>query len=379
MSVKLLRAASRGSCLIALCMLPYGVTRAAQDCELNGERVNPDNGSTYAGKTGVMKCVDRETRKFLREEEYRNGRAIGYRKSVDFSGNVSVGTYNEQGNRDGEFKQFDPEGTLIAEERYANGDTVGMQTYYHKNKQVRRRSFNEPRKGSLASIEYNDRGQLMQLRCADKSLLGEDRGLCGFDGRIADVMLHNAKGDVVAKARYENGKRLSLTAFDAQGAVARSEEAQGERRTLREHFPDGPLRLETVVTGNRKESERELAKSGQPLRETRWQDGRMTEETLWYLNGQQKSKTRYEREGNRVLVKAEEFWDNGKMRARTVRDERRSFVGMQQSFNESGALESEATYEQGKLTRKKNYKDGKLVLDEEYFEDGSRKSMRKGD
>ena len=363
--------------LTACCLFWCATAHAAQDCELNGQHVNPDNGATYAGKTGIMKCVDRETRKFLREEEYRNGRAIGYRKSVDFSGNTSVGNYNEQGNRDGEFKQFDADGTLIAEERYANGSTVGVQTYFHKNKQVKRRSFSEPGKGSIASIEYNDRGQLMQLRCADKPLLGEDRALCGFDGKVADVTFYSAKGDVAGQARYENGKRLSMTAFNTQGAVARSEEAQGDRRIARENFPEGSLRLETIIVGNRKESERELAKSGQPVRETRWQDGWKSEETLWYLNGQQRSKTRWERDGNQVLVKAEEFWDNGKIRARTVRDERRGPVGLQQTFNDAGVLESELTYDQGKLTRRKNFKDGKLVLEEEYFEDGSRKSVRK--
>ena len=62
---------------------------------------------------------------------------------------------------------------------------------------------------------------------------------------------------------------------------------------------------------------------------------------------------------------------------RTVRDERRNYVGVQQTYSESGALESESTYERGTLVRKKSYKDGRLVSVDEYFEDGSRKSMRK--
>ena len=154
---------------------------------------------------------------------------------------------------------------------------------------------------------------------------------------------------------------------------------KGDRRVLREHFPDGPLRLETVVVGKMKQSERELAKSGQPVRETRWQDGRIAEQTEWYLNGQQKSRTRWERDGSPALVKIEEFWDSGRIRARTVQDERRNFIGVQQRYAESGVLESERTYEKGTLTRRRDYKDGRLVLDEEYFEDGSRKSVKKGD
>src|SRR5687768_512549 len=173
---------------LGLAWLAAGIVHAAVlDCELNGQSVNPANGSTTAGKTGIMKCVERETRKFSREEEYRDGKAMGYRKSVDFNGNVSVGHYNDQGNRHGEFKQYAPDGTLLSEERYSNSNLIGAQIYYHPNRQVRRRSFSEPPKGTLASIEYNDRGQLSALRCADKPLLGDDRALCGFDGKVAEV------------------------------------------------------------------------------------------------------------------------------------------------------------------------------------------------
>jgi antitoxin component YwqK of YwqJK toxin-antitoxin module len=365
---------------IAAASLAVSLAQAAVlDCELNGESVNPSHGGTTAGKTGIMKCVDRETRKFVREEEFRDGKRIGYRKSVDYKGNVTVGGYNEQGNRDGEFRQYAPDGTLLSEERYSNADATGLQVFYHPNRQVRRRTFAEPRKGTLASVEYNDQGQLTQLRCAEKPLIGEDRALCGFEGKVSEVTFHNAKGEVTGQARYENGKRLAMTAYGRQGTVAQSEEAQGDRRVVRQHFPDGPLRLETVIVGKMKQSERELAKSGQPLRETRWQDAYVAEEKHWYLNGQPKSRALWERDGSQALVKTEEFWDNGKIRARTVQDGRRNFIGVQQRYNEAGALESERTYDKGKLTHRKDYKDGRLVLDEEYFEDGSRKSVRKGD
>ena len=361
---------------VALCA---GNALALRDCEINGQHVNPDNGSTYAGKTGIMKCRDRDSGKLVLEEEYRDGRAIGYRKMVDFQGNTVIGNYNERGNRDGEAKRYDADGVLVAEERYIDGSTAGVQTAYHKNKQIRRRSFDEPRKGTLASLEYNERGQMSELRCADKPLLGDDRVLCGFDGKISDVTLYNGKGDIIAKARYENGKRLATEVFAKPGVVARSEEVQGERRVTRQNFAEGPLRLETVTVGDRRESEQEYARSGQPVRETRWQDGRTSEEKLWYLNGQPRRTTRWEHDGSRVLAKSDEFWDSGKLRARTVRDERRGYVGLQQAFNEDGTPESESLYENGVLVSRKGYKNGRLVLEEEYFEDGSRKSVRKAE
>src|SRR5688572_29826292 len=199
---------------LALAWTAAGIAHAAVlDCEMNGQPVNPSHGGTTAGKTGIMKCVDRETRKFAREEEYRDGKRMGYRKSVDFNGNVSVGHYNEQGNRHGEFKQYAADGMLLSEERYENSDATGLQVYYHPNKQVRRRSFAEPKKGTLAAIEYNDRGQVTQLRCAEKPLLGDDRRLCGFDGKVSEVTFYSARGEVAGQARYENGKRLAMTAY----------------------------------------------------------------------------------------------------------------------------------------------------------------------
>src|SRR5581483_4353878 len=97
------------------------------------------------------------------------------------------------------------------------------------------------------------------------------------------------RGDVVAKQRYASGKPVAVASLNSGGAVTRSEEAQGDRRVVRENFPDGKLKLETIIAGGYKQSERELAQSGQPVRETRWQQGRMAEETLWYLNGQLRS------------------------------------------------------------------------------------------
>lgn len=356
--------------IAVFCAFPVAAF-AVQDCEINGQHVNPANGSTTEGKTGIMKCRHRDSGKLVREEEYRNGRPVGYRKFIEFSGDTIVANYNERGNRDGESKRSDATGTLLAHERYVDGSTAGVQTYFHKNSRVKRRSFDE-RGRSLASIEYNEKGQLTELRCADKPLLQEDRKLCGFD-QPANLDFHNSRGDIVAQARYENGKRVAIKTFSGSGTVARTEDVKGERMVTRSHFAEGPLRLETTSVGNRKEHEREYAVSGQAVRESRWLDGRLSEETLWYLNGKPKSKTRWQRDGAQVLVGLEEFWDNGQIRARTVRDERVGYVGVQQGFDDAGALIEEEMYEKGVLTRRKSYKGGRLVLDEQYYPDGSRK------
>jgi hypothetical protein len=47
----------------------------AARCDLNGVEVNTDNGSTTAGKSGILKCY--RDGKPWREQELRNGEYIG--------------------------------------------------------------------------------------------------------------------------------------------------------------------------------------------------------------------------------------------------------------------------------------------------------------
>ena len=74
--------------IAVFCAFPVAAF-AVQDCEINGQHVNPANGSTTEGKTGIMKCRDRDSGKLVREEEYRNGRPVGYRKFIEFSGDTA--------------------------------------------------------------------------------------------------------------------------------------------------------------------------------------------------------------------------------------------------------------------------------------------------
>ena len=50
---------------------------AVQVCELNGASVNPNNGSTTAGKSGLMRCREGDAGPVVREQELRNGVFMG--------------------------------------------------------------------------------------------------------------------------------------------------------------------------------------------------------------------------------------------------------------------------------------------------------------
>jgi YD repeat-containing protein len=103
------------------------------DCSLNDESVSPNHGGTTAGKTGLMRCVDRETRVLARETEYRDGRTIGV--SRWYRGGVLQREHSvdERGNRDGVAREWNTHGVLVSERRYAGGDGVGLHREWYQD------------------------------------------------------------------------------------------------------------------------------------------------------------------------------------------------------------------------------------------------------
>ena len=119
------RLAARLALATSLALLFAGATaaRAAQDCELNGQPVNPANGGETARKTGVLRCKDPHTGRVMRESTYDSGQELGLART------------------------------------------------FHPHGRLRRAAYRADRGGERAVAEFNARGQLIFLRCADKPLL----------------------------------------------------------------------------------------------------------------------------------------------------------------------------------------------------------------
>jgi hypothetical protein len=98
---------------------------AIQRCELNGESVNPNNGHTTAGKSGVMRCTDEDGQVRRRDQTLRDGRFVGPVVVVLADGERREYSVNERGNRHGLARTFDGKGTLRKEENLDNGSNVG--------------------------------------------------------------------------------------------------------------------------------------------------------------------------------------------------------------------------------------------------------------
>jgi len=391
-----LKKSVQGLVLLFACVLASPWAHAVQDCEVNGESVNPNNGNTTAGKTGIMRCKDRDSGQLVREQELQGGKFMGLMRYYQNGKLQREFSENERGNRHGRARDFAPDGQVLRDSVYDNGTEAGLARSFHPNGQLRRIVFYGPRAGGSleqAYAEFNDRGQLQALRCGDKPLLAapaDDARWCGFSGGASKVELFSSKGVLSGSSSYLAGKRIRHETLGENGKPDYLDEVSGSTRIER-HFNNAGVKrreiqwkLDSEIPRNSlKEREQEFADSGTLTRDRQWSAGKLVIDQSYYLNGQLRSKNEFGGEGDNAWLQATDYFDNGKV-SRTGRYSagnryRQLPLGTHQRFNEAGRLVAESVYDdRGSITREKTWdNDGKLLSDEAVFEDGSRKAYSK--
>jgi antitoxin component YwqK of YwqJK toxin-antitoxin module len=380
------RPAALAAALLAL--LPLGA-QAVQDCELNGQSVNPANGNTTAGKTGLMRCTDRDSGELVREQQLQNGVFMGLVRHYEKGKLLKEHSVNARGNMEGPAREFLPAtGRLLREAVYDDGHETGLTRSFHPNGQLRRATFYaEP--GERAYAEFTERGQLSGLRCGDKPLLApaaDDARLCGFVGSTpSQVELFDGKGTLRTRLAYLAGKRVRSEELYDNGKPSMQDEISGTQRLERRWSSEGVKRREIVYLllerGAIKRREQEFSEKGLLVRDQRWSAaGEPLSDESYYLNGQPRSKAVYGEGTEARTVEVTEFHDNGERAAlgrfAVVSRFRQVPIGLHQRFNDSGKLRAESSYDdKGRVTRERSWdEDGKLERDDEVFEDGSRKA-----
>ena len=368
-----------------------GTAHAVQDCELNGEHVNPANGNTTKGKTGLMRCKDRDSGELQREQELRNGVFMGVVRYYDKGKLGKEQHLNAKGNLHGRAREFYPDGKVLREATYDNGHEEGLVRSFHPDGQLRRVAFYADPGGERASAEFTPAGQLSALRCADSAVLApaaDDARWCGFVGGPSQVELFDAKGGLRARLSYTSGKRVRNERLYDNGKPASQDEVAGNQRTERRFSSEGVKRYELVSLiverGTVKQREIEYSERGTPVREQRWTPaGLAVSDDSYYLNSQPRSKTVYSGEGLARVADITEFHDNGQRAAEgrfgAAPRGRLIPVGLHRRFDEQGKLASESVYDdKGRVTRERTWDaNGQPDRDDEVFEDGSRKAYAK--
>ena len=341
-------------------LLVAGASAAAQQlCEVNGESVDTSNGNSTRGKTGLMRCRDARGLP-QREQEIRDGAFVGVERFFHPNGKVrEEHARNERGNKHGVAKEYAADGSVLLEATYQDGRQVGLARSFHPGGALKRATYREPAGSEQAYVEFTSRGQLARLRCGPRPLLApaaDDARLCGFAGP-ADVELFDASGQVRTRLRYLEGKPVRSEHLHANGQPAVTEELDGPRRVEQRFTADGKLQREQV-----------------------WADGQLASERSYYLNGQPRSSSEWQRSADRALRVNREFHDNGQLASEgtwlLVRG-RSQAIGTHAQFAPEGHKVRETEYDdQGLAKRHRAWgRDGELVQDDEVFPDGSRKAF----
>lgn len=386
------RSAPRGVAAALLALLCATLAHAQQDCELNGRSVNTDNGSSIAGKSGLLRCKDRATGELQREAQVQNGVSMGLVRIYEKGRLAREHSLNANGNLQGRAREFSPSGRVLRDAVYDDGQERGLVRSFYPDGKLRRAIF-YPDTGSgaeRASVEFTEHGQLSALRCADAPTLApvvDDARLCGFTGTgPSQVDLFDARGNLRSRLSYVSGKRVRSQSFYDNGKTASLDETVGNQRTEQSYSSEGVKRRETVYLLVERASvrvrEQAFSEKGTLVRDQRWNSaGEPIVDDSYYLNGQPRSKSAYSGSGDARAVEITEFYDSGQRAAQgryeLIGRNRQIPVGTHQRFSEKGTLLAESNFDaKGRVTRERAWdENGELQRDDEVFEDGSRKAF----
>jgi antitoxin component YwqK of YwqJK toxin-antitoxin module len=391
---------------IAACAIACSASAIIR-CEVNGQSVNPDNGNTTAGLSGMMRCKEESTGQLQREQELRNGKYLGLQRFYDRDGKLArERTVNEQGNTQGIAKEFWPNGQLKQESAHVNGSSQGPARSYFENSKLQSAHFVGER-STQASVSFDAEGRLEELSCHTSSLLPEDRKPCGFDGKVQTNTYRSGKRRAVHT--FEQGTLLASTTYRDDGLVDTDYAMQNGARWHRTYDSKGVQNGKNVLRAEKlfeptDDKKYRLTQNGGPLQwskqwganeqlieHIRYSKGNPAAVERWYLNGAIKEKivTVAVADGNPfgalgVRNLHESYDDNGRITSREnylgTGNYRAQRVGLQQYFHTNGKLASEDIYSlvdersRSRLVARKEWDDtGKLLADDEILEDGSHK------
>ena len=385
----------KSSLVLGLILALPALARATpEDCELNGEPVNPDNSASIGTKSGVMRCRFRDSHWLTREQELRHGAFVGAVREYSSGVLAKEYTVDAAGKRDGEYREYAADGgrrnPVLLEETYRHGKLVGRSRAYYPTGELKRVIVYGDDSRELAMAELNQARELTDLRCADHPVLApdvNDEAWCGDAPEPRELPLYDAVGRVRARVRFVHGERAYETLYHPDGSLeAQIEPTPTNDGSVERTFGRGGVkRDERFFTGQGKSKALTLEKSFYPSGaqegERRWEHGELVLDEHWYANGQPRSKRERTHWDDYPVTKDAEFHDDGTLASEGMwRQGETTFgavrVGAQKTFDH-GTLRFERDYdEQGRPLRERTWDEtGTLIREDVVREDGSRQAL----
>ena len=370
---------------------------AVQDCELNGKSINTNNGAETAGKSGMVRCKDRDSGLLEREYELRNGDSVGLSRYFRNGKLAKEFTITANGPHEGLEREWAPNGQLVLEFTNVKGQPRGLRRSWYEDGSPKAVEWVGDNEREGASAQFTPGKQLASLRCGPKPLLApqvDDAALCGFGGSASTVSTYSSSGKLRGTQTLLAGVVQKQAVLMDNGKPQEEMERQGSQRTERFFAEDGSKRREKVWNEAEKPAllvrESEYHASGTLVRERLYavsevggrKRNRLASEARFFLNGQPQSKERYSLDGETELVDRQHFNDKGTLVAegRYALDGRygqERGLGVHKSYFDNGKLAQEETFDdKGHVKRLRSWDEsGKQTADDVLFEDGSRKAF----
>lgn len=263
---------------------------------------------------------------------------------------------------------------LAAMSLVASAAAQGLERSTRADGSVERLQWVGPDGIALARIRYNAQGQIQELVCGPRPMLGVDRESCGFGGR-ADVDLHDDNGRRTARLSHLDGLRVGFSVYDRRGALTSSERVDGEQVIRIAHHADGTPSRETVTVAGRRVRETQYDDRGRRRRGTEWDEFGRSAAIDWYPGGEvRRRESRAVFEGAPATA-VEEWWPNGQLMSRVTVAADGSPMGLTQRFHEDGAIAAETLHVDGRVVRRREFdRAGRMIVEETFNPDGSQKS-----
>jgi antitoxin component YwqK of YwqJK toxin-antitoxin module len=203
-------------------------------------------------------------------------------KIYDNMGNViSVGIVNENGEKNGEWKDYYSGGELKDEGKYENNNRTGSWKFYRKNGKVEQTGiFRNDKYHGLWTWYYPDGNILRE----EEYFIGNEEGLS---------VEYSEAGDIIAKGEYINGEKEGKWYYNAGDQIEEGSYVTGLREGIwKYYYSDGTLKY----SGNYIQ--------GMPdgRHKYYYPDKSLKEEQYYKMGSKEKTWKKYDTEGNVILT-----------------------------------------------------------------------------
>ncbi len=313
-------------CMAALAVLLARPALALEDCSCDGKHINLNNGSYTENLTGIVKCVDRDSRKPTREIPYVKGKLQGWEKVfAHFSFDGAVVHTEYKNGEPGCRRRFTAQNVLTEEDgcEKPSGFISRVKKTFHPNGKIAvQQLFTVPAAGAseqlLERTEHNAEGLLLDLECPSMSGTDAQPNRCPALAGKTSITLHHPNGKPSQVMSLKNGLLDGESKdFDDKSALIGIDTFKAGKREglLRRFNKEGKPYLEAHFAQDVLDGAAQCFQDdGTVCFDITWQKGVPVRQRTYFLNGQPRADVRAEEDH----VKVSSFFDDGTLASESV-------------------------------------------------------------